>query len=591
MRVSLCWIVLAPLAWAGCRSPEGFDNVDRWPTPERGAVVSEHPLATRAGLAVLESGGNAADAAVATALALAVVYPQAGNLGGGGFALFVPHDPNVAPACFDFRETAPARLVPELFHDASGAIDPRRSLETPLAVGVPGSPAGLYELQSKLGRLDFETVVEPALRLAQDGFAVDAWLERDLRNGTLRRRLEQGGADIFYPDGEPLAAGDRLRQPALARTLEALARRGPRAFYSGPVADAIAGRLADGGVLTQADLAAYRVRLRDPLRGWFAGLEVITVPPPSSGGVLLLQMLAILDGFPLDAERQRSATLESATEDGISGRALHWWIETMRRSFADRAAHLGDPDHVAVPVRDLLSARWIAERRVSIGERANPTIGPMPKPALRLDGETTHISVLDGDGNAVSLTTTLNTTFGSGLFVPEVGILLNNEIDDFALALDVANVYGLMGSEANLVGPNRRPLSSMTPAVVRDGGRVVRHVLGSPGGPRIITAVLQVLLRMEVYGQSLEEAIRAPRVHQQWSPEGTFVEPGWDADVLNWLVERGHLLVPMPPSASVQGIRVEVGGKPEAYSDPRRGGAGGIEGEGVALPATPPSGE
>lgn len=578
------WLVLL----VGCKSLEDLDETDRWPTPQAGAVVCEHPEATAAGLEILDAGGNAADAAVATALALAVVYPQAGNLGGGGFALWVPHERSEASLVFDFRETAPAGLVPELFRDERGEVDSRRSLETPLAVGVPGSPAGLYTLHTECGSLPFARVAEPAIRLAEKGFVVDPWLAWHLSRDHLKRRLVAGGADFLVPGGRPLSPGTRLRQPELAKTLQALVRRGPRAFYDGPIADAIVARLLSGGVMRQSDLAEYEVKIRRPLTGWFAGLEVLTVPPPSSGGVLLLQMLAILDGLPLEAERQRAMDEGESVAGDVTPRALHWIIEAMRRAFADRVEHLGDPDHHDVRVADLLSPQWIAQRRVSIGERANPDIGPMPKTPLSLDGETTHLSVLDRNGNAVSLTTTLNTTFGSGIYVPEVGILLNNEMDDFALALDVPNVYGLLGSEKNLVGPRRRPLSSMTPTVVRDGGHAVRHVIGSPGGPRIITSVLLSLLRMEIYGQSLEQAIRAPRVHQQWAPEKTFVEPGWEPATLAWLEERDHEFEPRDPWSSVQGIRVRVGGVPEVFADARRGGAGGVQGRGIAPPSKPP---
>jgi len=558
-------------------------------------VVSEHPLASRVGAEILEAGGNAVDAAVATALALAVVYPQAGNLGGGGFAIWVPHDPRLAPLCLDFRETSPAQLGPEDFFDEEGRFVPERSLESHLGVGVPGSPAGLVKLQERLGRLRLDQVAQPAIRLAREGFPVDAWLAEDLARPAVAARLKRSpmAGSIFYPGGEPLEEGEPLLQENLARTLEILAREGARPFYEGEIAAAIVAEMErGGGALSRTDLASYQVRWREPLRGWFRGLELITVPPPSSGGLVLLQVLGILDGLPLDEERQRCLSTAPAeageqTAIGISGRAVHWWIEAMRCAFADRAAHLEDPDFHDVPLEELLSAEWIARRRVAIGERANPDVGALPI-ELPEDGETTHVSVLDRDGNAVSLTTTLNTAFGTGIMVPGAGFLLNNEIDDFAIQGAGPNAYGLIGLGVNGVEPGKRPLSSMTPTVVRDGGQAVCMVIGSPGGPRIITAVLEVILRTQVYGQSLADAIAAPRVHNQWSPTRTVVERGWDPRILQDLRHRTHEVVELEETmASVQAIRLDVGGEPEGASDPRRGGAVAPEGLPVGPAARP----
>jgi len=597
-------IVVGPLlAYCGsCGTfPEDLSRGSDWPSPERGAVVSEHPLATRAGLEILEAGGNAADAAVATALALAVVYPQAGNLGGGGFAVWVPHDTEEDPLFLDFRETAPRALTPGAFLDTSGELVGERSLTGHLAVAVPGSPRGLWVFHERLGRLPFGEVARPAIELAAEGFHLDAWLARDLRQEPARRRLEASirARATFYPRDRALGEGALLRQPDLARTLTLLVERGPESFYEGEVAAAIVGEMIrGGGVLDRQDLAAYEPVWREPLRGWFRGLEIITAPPPSSGGLILLQVLGILDGFPLDEERR--ATLDALAlergepvdegEIGLSSRALHWWIEAMRRGFADRVVHMGDPDFWDVPVEELLSPSWIAERRISIGELANPGITAMPTPAPRSGGEeTTHLCALDDEGNAVSLTTTLNTSFGSGVMVPDAGFLLNNEIDDFSIVAGEPNVFGLIGADANLLEPRKRPLSSMTPTVIRDGGQAVRMVIGAPGGPRIITAVIQVILRTEVYGQGLEAAIRARRLHQQFSPLSTSHEPGWDADLLLGLRNRGHDLVELDRRfASVQAIRLEIGGEPEGFSDPRRGGTAGAEGRRPQVPALPP---
>ena len=575
---------------AACASLPDLGGDPGWATPTAGAVVSEHPLATDVGLAVLDAGGNAVDAAVATALALAVVYPQAGNLGGGGFAIVVDHDPAVAPRALDFRETAPAALTAADFLDADGDFDSSAFLASPLIVGVPGSPAGLFELHRGGGSLPWEDLVQPAVDLADDGFPVDPHLARDLRSDTLRARLtgDPEARRLFYPMGEPLDEGVSLRQPDLASTLRRYRDLGPRGVTTGAPAEALASLMAErGGRMTAADLAAYEPRWLEPLRGWFRGREVITMPPPSSGGLVLLQVLAVLEGMPLDAERDATAALvgggggEGRVADpdaAISARTLHWWIEAMRRAYADRAEHMGDPDFHDVPVEALLDPAWIAARRVSIGERADLTVGPWQAPPPESGGETTHLCVLDADGNAVSLTTTLNTTFGTGILVPGAGYLLNNELDDFAIQAGVPNVYGLVGSDANALAPGKRPLSSMTPTVVRDGGEVVTMVIGSPGGPRIITAVLEVMLRTLVHGQGLAEAIAAPRVHQQWRPERTFVEPGWEAGALEALEDRGHELERAERRwASVQGIRTAIGGRPEAVSDPRRGGTARVQ--------------
>ena len=603
-------LLVLGLVVSACRAADPFGRSPGVPRPERGAVVSEHPLATRAGLAILEDGGNAADAAVATALVLAVVYPQAGNLGGGGFAVWVPREGE--PSTLDFREVAPAGYVPELYQDAAGEVVPERSLSTPLAVGVPGTPAGLYELYRRYGSkaqgLTFADLCKPAIRLATEGFTVDAWLARDLRASKSRARLEAdpGARMVFYPGGAPLAEGQLLKQPRLASTLERFARGGPKAFYGGPIAEAIvqslraaderAGIVAGSHSMTLEDLAEYRVLERRPLVGRFRGYEVISMGPPSSGGLVLLQVLAVLNGFPLDAERiaaQQAFALgddPSATEYGVSPRRVHWWIEALRMAFADRAQHLGDPDKYAVPVSSLLSAGWVAQRRVSIGERARPEVAPWaPDPPPESD-QTTHLSVLDADGNAVSLTTTLNTSFGSGIMVAVAGFLLNNELDDFSIQAGTPNVYGLVGGEANQLAPGKRPLSSMTPTVVRRSDGAVSLVIGAPGGPRIITAVLQVVLRVLVLGQDLEGAIRAPRMHQQWRPRETIFEEGWPLALIEALGNRHGQetrTIPNGRFGSVQGILVEPGGKVQAFSDARRGGVGGLQGEPLPQAARP----
>ncbi|MCA8979296.1 MAG: gamma-glutamyltransferase [Planctomycetes bacterium] len=563
---------------------------------ERGAVASEHPLATAVGLDVLERGGNAADAAVATAFALAVVYPQAGNLGGGGFALWVPA--HGAPLALDFREVAPASTLVARYLDDEGSAVPDRSRRGPLSVGVPGTPSGLFRLHQQCGsgRFTFEELVEPAVTLARDGFLVDPWLAVHLRDSVDDPMWNDAARELFYPGGKPLDEGALFKQPALADTLERLGRGGPDAFYTGSIASAIVRELDAvlvpglearlGGSVDLADLANYEPRPREPLRGWFLGHEIFSMPPPSSGGIVVQQTLAVLEGLPLEAELTRAEGREPTV------RMLHWWIEALRGSFADRAAHMGDPDHVDVPVSELLSPAWIARRRSEIGERARVDVGPWTPPPVE-STETTHLSVVDRKGNALSLTTTLNGRFGSGILVRDGGFLLNNELDDFAIQPDAPNMYGLVGSSANLIAPNKRPLSSMTPTVVRSKAGKPELVLGSPGGPRIITSVVQVLLRVLVLEEDLRSAVDAPRLHQQWSPPETWFEAefggGFDELTIAGLEARGQpcLLVDRR-LGSVQAILVDANGAPTAYSDPRRSGAAGVENVGVAEPARPP---
>lgn len=566
--------VLALALTVTCAGLPDFDERGSWPTPRTGMVVTEHPLATRAGAEILDRGGNAADAAVAAALALAVVYPQAGSLGGGGFALWVAHDPAEEPLFLDYRETAPRALRGAMFLDASGKRDPVLALESGLSVGVPGAAHGLHAFHDRLGRLSFEQVAAPAIRLARSGFPVDRLLAEELVEVESKLARHPGARALFGAGATLLREGQTLRQEELAVTLERYARSGPRAFYEGPIAAALVQEVRDaGGVLTAQDLAGYRSVWRTPLRGWFRGLEIVTAPPPSSGGIALLQALSMLDGFPLDEERVNVLAEDPSDSVGLSARALHWWIETMRLAFADRAEFLGDPDFVDVPVERLLSPERITSLRIAIGELANPAVGAAPVAGAREGGETTHLSVLDRFGNAVSLTTTLNTNLGSGIVVRGTGVLLNDEMDDFSFAPDVPNVYGLVGGRANALEAGKRPLSSMTPTVVRDGGQVVRLVLGSPGGPRIITSVLEVLLRVVVYGQDLAAAVAAPRLHQQWSPPETSVEPGWNELLLQGLRDRSHVLAPKDAWGSVQAIAVEPGGTPVGVSDPRSGGS------------------
>jgi gamma-glutamyltranspeptidase/glutathione hydrolase len=600
-------LLAAALLFASCGTPQEFAVEPTWPKPKKGAVASEHPLATQAGLAVLDAGGNAADAAVATALVLAVVHPQAGNLGGGGFALWVPHKGK--PDALDFRECAPAAADAAQYL-VDGKPLSKRSREGPISVGVPGTPAGLELLLAQHGskRFTLAELAQPAISLARSGFPVGAWLAGDLTRKGLRERLNAPARELFFPGGQPLAEGALLVQKELADTLRLFAEHGARAFYRGRVAEALVAEVARAhvaesertgeGWITLEDLERYEPRQRAPLVGWFRGQEIITMPPPSSGGIVLLQTLGVLEGLPLESEmrdavekaalRFESTHQQPLDHPGLSERMAHWWIEALRGAFADRAEHLGDPDFVEVPVGELLSPEWIARRRIRIGELASPSIGPW-QPGEE-GGETTHVSVLDGAGNAVSLTTTLNLQFGSGILVRGGGFLLNCEMDDFALAPGSPNAFGLVGSAANAIRPHKRPLSSMTPTVVRDGGHTTSMVLGSPGGPRIISSVAEVLLRTLLFGQTLEDAVRAPRLHQQWKPEETEFEPGFDAAIVEGLRHRlGHKVqFARRRFGCVEAIQVlEPGTPPIAVSDARRGGSAGLQGQQPSEPARP----
>lgn len=500
-------------------------------------IVAAEERACRAGLAMIQRGGNAVDAAVATAFTLAVTHPQAGNLGGGGFAVLRMADGTAR--ALDFREVAPALATRDLFLDAHGEVVPDLSLESHLAAAVPGSVDGLLRLcqEHGSGRVPRAALLEAAIEYAENGFVIDADLASSLN--THRSRFERRAAaraQFVRGDGRVWRAGDLLRQPVLARTLRAIAERGRDGFYSGWVADSLALEIErGGGILRRADLAAYRSRFREPLQGSALGLDIVTMPLPSSGGVLLLHLLGLLERFDLRAIADRPADW------------AHLLTEVERRAYADRAVHFGDPAFHATPWAALLDPSYLDARAATISmERATPSVEVSPGEFIAESTETTHLSVLDAEGNAVSLTTTLNDAFGSAIVVAGAGFLLNNEMDDFSVRPGVPNLYGLVGGSANAIAPGKRPLSSMTPTIVRKGG-APRAVLGGRGGSRIITGVLQVLLNHEVLGLSPAEAVAAPRIHAQWLPDQISYEPGaLSPPVMAELERRGHRLVPFP---------------------------------------------
>jgi len=523
-----------------------------------GMVASSEPLASEVGVEILRAGGNAVDAAVAVGFALAVTFPQAGNIGGGGFMLI--HMADGRSVLVDYREEAPGGASRNMYLDADGELKPQASTVGALAVGVPGTAAGLALAEQKYGKLGLARVVAPAVRLAKRGFPVSYSLSNTFRGE--RETLDKFDASrrIFLRDGKLYEPGDILRQPDLARTLQEIARCGPQGFYRGRVAQELVRTMQKyHGLVTLDDLANYQAKLREPLRGHFRGYDILTVPPPSSGGVLLIEMLNVLD--PLDL--------------GVpdSYQSIHLMAETMRRAYADRAAYLGDADFVAVPVKGLTSPEYAAQlRRDIVVNRAEAPV-EAGKPQAFEAAQTTHYSVVDADGNAVSNTYTLNGWFGSGVTVEGAGFLLNNEMDDFAARPGAPNMFGLVQGEANAIAPSKRPLSSMTPTIVLQDGKV-HLVLGSPGGGTIINTVLEVLLNALAFKMDIRQAVSAPRFHHQWMPDRLILERvGFSADTLAKLREAGYQIDFSGSLGDCEAIEIDVKtGWRFGASDPRADG-------------------
>ncbi|MEM8552670.1 MAG: gamma-glutamyltransferase [Pseudomonadota bacterium] len=533
---------------------------------ERHMVVSQEAEASRVGREILRAGGNAVDAAVATAFALAVTLPRAGNIGGGGFMVIhlAETGQNIA---IDYRETAPAAADRDMFLDEDGNADPQKSRSSGLAVGVPGTVAGLALAHERYGSGNFTLaeLIAPAIALARDGFVVSPALASILEVPRLKERLTAHGeaSEMFYPGGSAPAAGDTLKLPALAQTLQRIADQGPAGFYEGPVAEAIVNTVnAFGGRMSVEDLAAYTPRVREPVTGTFKDYTIVSMPPPSSGGVHLIQMLNILEDAPFGTYGLNSADM------------IHAMAEAKRRAYADRAVYLGDPDFVDVPVEALTSKEYAATLRDEIDpQSATPSeeIAADPGKLPEESEETTHFSVIDGDGNAVSNTYTLNFSFGVGFAAEGVGVLLNNELDDFSAKPGVPNAYGLVGGAANAVEPRKRPLSSMTPTIVLEDGKV-RLVTGSPGGSRIITTTMQIILNTTVHRKDIATATAAPRVHHQWLPDYLRIEEGISFDTIRLLEEMGHDVRTERTMGATQSIRVQSDGSLTGASDPRRPG-------------------
>ena len=534
---------------------------------KHGMVSSVSEIASRVGVDVMKRGGNAVDAAVAVGLALAVVWPSAGNIGGGGFMVIRMADGRTT--AIDYREMAPAAAHRNVYLDEKGEYIKESSQYGHRAAGVPGTVAGMALALEKYGRLKWATVIEPARRLAAEGFPVWYQLERSLKGSSTQLSRYPETKRIFLRDGKPYETGETFRQPELAAVLTRLKSFGPREFYSGRTArliEAAMKRAAGNGApwMTVEDLKNYRAVERTPLRGNYRGYEVITMPPPSSGGIAMLAMLNILERYDLKGMGAGSAA------------ALHLQVEAMRRAFADRAEFLGDPDFVKVPVAGLTSRGYADRQAATIDPlRATPSsaIGhgdPVPYESE----ETTHFTVVDGDGNVVSNTYTLNDGYGNKITVEGAGFLLNNEMDDFAPKPGSTNFYGLIQGEANAVAARKRPLSSMTPTIVLRDGQL-QFAVGSPGGPTIINTVTQIILNIIDFGMNIQQAIDWPRLHHQWMPDEIRYEPlGVNPDTLRRLQEMGHRFATMPRNiGDAEGImieektRVRLGG-----SDPRLDG-------------------
>lgn len=509
----------------------GFDSRFQPVVAEHGMVAAQEKIAAQVGADILKAGGNAVDAAVAVGFALAVTHPQAGNLGGGGFMLISLA--NGKKVAIDYRETAPAAASRDMFLDSNGAVDREKARYSRASAGVPGTVAGLLHALDHYGTMSRAAVMAPAIKLAEEGFPVSYGLAYAFAKTSERLAADPSTAAYFqHKDGSSYRMGEILRQPDLAKTLIAIRDAGASGFYDGPIAGLIEAEMkSGGGLITREDLKAYRPIEREPVHGTYQGYDIVSMPPPSSGGVHVIQMLNILEGFDLKKLGQDTAD------------TIHRQVEAMRRAYADRAKFLGDPDFVHVPVTWLTSKSYAEELRAGINlERATRSADVSAgTPPSQEGDQTTHFSVMDKDGNAVANTYTLNLAFGSGYTVDGAGFFLNNEMDDFSSKPGAPNAYGLIGDEANAIEPGKRPLSSMAPTIVLKDGKPYL-VTGSPGGSTIITVVLQEILNVLTFDMNVAEATAAPRIHHQWQPDNVITERGISDDTLRILEARGFIL-------------------------------------------------
>jgi len=543
-----------------------YDDLQHPVLGSAGMVAAQNHLSAETGAEILAAGGSAVDAAIATGFSLVVTLPRAGNLGGGGFMLIhdAANDENIA---IDYREMAPQSATRDMYLDENGDVDTSRSRFSHLAAGVPGTVSGFYAAHQAHGRLPWKQLLQPAISQARDGIVVTYDLANFLRLRQKHLCRNDAACDYFYKsDGSAYEAGDLFVQSDLANSLELIAEQGADAFYKGEIADLIVAEMQRGGGLVDAaSLAAYEPAFREVATGTYRGYDVVTMPPTSSGGVHVLQMLNIMENFPVTSMGSGSAD------------AIHLLAEVARLAFADRSKHLGDPDHYDVPLEWLTSKIYGEQLAATIDmqkARDSNDVSPGVEPAYESE-DTTHFSVIDKDGNVVSNTYTLNFSFGSGIAVPGAGFLLNNEMDDFSAKSGVMNAFGMLGGEANSVAAGKRPLSSMTPTIVFADGEPW-FATGSPGGSRIITAVLQMIVNVIDHGMNIAEAANAPRMHHQWYPDVLSLEPGFSPDTVRLLQERGH---DVQDSRSSSGSTQTVAYRDGVFrgaSDTRRPGAGSV---------------
>lgn len=538
-----------------------FDPQDIFhPTVSKNGMVStEERFATEAGLRILKEGGNAVDAAVTIAFTLAVTLPRAGNIGGGGFMLIHLAKSNRTIA-IDYREKSPKGATRDIFLDKSGTVDAEKSTHSYLAVGVPGTVAGLTMALKKYGTISLERALQPAIQLAEDGFPINQDLQSSLIESQEWMKSSPDSMAIFFKKGlVPYDVGEILLQKDLAWSLKQIAKYGAYAFYKGEIADRIVAAMkANGGLISKQDLAAYKAVIRKPIHGTYRGYDIYSMPPPSSGGVILVEILNLLEPFPISTLGHNTA------------QTIHLMAESMKLAYADRSKYLGDPDFIKVPTLSLISKRYADELRRKINSnKATPSLEIFPGDPVKFEKsrDTTHFSIMDKYGNAVSNTYTLNLRYGTGFTVPATGILLNDEMDDFSAKPGAPNTYGLVGGDYNAIAPEKRMLSSMAPTIVMKDGKPFL-VTGSPGGSHIITTILQVIMNVIDHGMNIAAATNAVRIHHQWLPNELRIEKGLNGDTIRLLIEKGHKVVVQDAMGSAESI-MRVGNFFYGASDPR----------------------
>ena len=525
---------------------------------KNGMVVSQDEIATNIAVQVLKNGGNAADAAVALAYTLAVTQPKAGNIGGGGFALYYEAKTGKTYA-IDFRESAPASATKNMYLDDKGNAIEDKSRFTLDASGIPGTVAGLAHVIEKFGTRKHSELIQPAIDLADKGFPVSKGLAYDFKSYKENLAAKEELKALFFKNGQTLKEGEILKQPVLAQTLKTLKAEGPESFYNGSISkEFVAFFKNNGGSITAKDLADYKVRTMNPVAGNYRGYEILSMPPPSSGGVHVIQMLNILEKWDLKASGHNTA------------KTVHYMTEAMKLAYADRSKHLGDPDFAAIPVKGLISKEYADKLRQKIKvDKATPSKELAPGNPLAYESpDTTHFSIADKEGNAISFTYTINFSFGSRILIPNLGFILNNEMDDFSSKPGVPNAYGLIGGKANSIEPGKRPLSSMTPTIVMKNKKPWL-ITGSPGGSKIINSTLQIILNVIDHNMNIAEATMAPRIHHQWLPDVLNVERGFNQDSFNILKGMGHNIQTSGTIGNTETILIE-NGVFYGFADPRR---------------------